>query len=515
MQKKNEIILSICIPTYNRCSYLENTIYSIVSQKKFIETDEVEIIISDNCSSDSTKEISNRFIVIYGNKIKYYRNSENIKDTNFERALSYGNGLFLKLNNDTLAHQANSLDIIIEQIKQNTEYKDILFFFSGLNCQSQILKLYGLDSFIQTVSFHSTSIACFGIWKDDFDLIRDFSRSKDLQLVQVDILLRLISQKKYVTIINISVFKSQTPNTKGGYNIFEIFISNYIGLLSPYIKKNQLSKTTFKKEKTKLLYDFIYTWYCKIHIEKEEGLNFYKNSLILYLIRYYSVIDIFRFYYRTTVQRLNKTQNNDMFNVKKKTRAIFVKKISNLMQEVNTKMEQKNWDQIAKGFHSLGKDCKILPPYFIANQQCISIGENFHASHYLKLHAVIEYHNQFFNPILVIGNNVSLESNCHIGVTNSIHIGNNVLIASNVYISDHSHGQITKDELEIPPMLRPLISKGAIEIGDNVWIGESACILPGVKIGKNAIIGANAVVTKDVPANSVVAGVPAKLIHQF
>ena len=63
------------------------------------------------------------------------------------------------------------------------------------------------------------------------------------------------------------------------------------------------------------------------------------------------------------------------------------------------------------------------------------------------------------------------------------------------------------------PSLRKLYSKGPVIIEDNVWIGEGVAILPNVIIGENSIIGANAVVTKDIPRNSVVGGNPAKIIR--
>jgi acetyltransferase-like isoleucine patch superfamily enzyme len=68
-------------------------------------------------------------------------------------------------------------------------------------------------------------------------------------------------------------------------------------------------------------------------------------------------------------------------------------------------------------------------------------------------------------------------------------------------------------EKDIAPALRDLFSKGPVRIGKRVWIGENACILPGVSIGDGAVIGAGSVVTKDIPPNSIAAGNPAKVIR--
>ena len=93
-----------------------------------------------------------------------------------------------------------------------------------------------------------------------------------------------------------------------------------------------------------------------------------------------------------------------------------------------------------------------------------------------------------------------------------ITIGDGLLTGRYVYIGDNSHGGLTAEESLLPPAQRKLISKGEIVIGNNVWIGDKATILAGVHIGDNVIVAANAVVTKDVQSNNVVAGVPAVVI---
>ena len=117
-------------------------------------------------------------------------------------------------------------------------------------------------------------------------------------------------------------------------------------------------------------------------------------------------------------------------------------------------------------------------------------------------------------PNLSIGSNCSFGAYNHITCANKITIGDSLLTGKWVTITDNSHGETDKDTLGMRPQKRPITSKGPVVIGNNVWIGDKATILPGVTIGDGAVIAANAVVTKDVPAYSVVGGNPAKVIKQ-
>ncbi len=284
--ENNEILLSICIPTYNRAEYLEQTIVSIIKQKIFQETNIVEIIVSDNCSEDNTGEVLKKYLEIYGDKIRYCKNTENIKDKNFEKVLSYGKGVFLKLNNDTLMHNDDTLSKMIKVINQNVNKKDILFFSNGSLNEVSSLNCSDLNEFVKFASFYSTWIACFGIWKVDFEKIDNFSRNAHLQLVQTDVLFRLIESKRAIYIDNSLIFNSLTPSNKGGYNIYKVFVTNYLGLYKEYRISKKISWTTLFIEKYKLMRYFLTPWTLTLWKQKSQ-FSFESKGLLIILLKEY------------------------------------------------------------------------------------------------------------------------------------------------------------------------------------------------------------------------------------
>lgn len=164
--------------------------------------------------------------------------------------------------------------------------------------------------------------------------------------------------------------------------------------------------------------------------------------------------------------------------------------------------------------HWCFKDIKgyLYRPHQLKGLQYISIGYDTGFGRGAILTAWDEFAGCRHTPVIRIGNHCSIGEHSHITACHSITIGDNLLTGRYVYISDNAHGEAVASQLAIPPSQRPLYVKGPVVIGNNVWIGESARILSGVTIGDGAIIGANAVVTHDVPNGAVVGGVPAKVI---
>ncbi len=163
-------------------------------------------------------------------------------------------------------------------------------------------------------------------------------------------------------------------------------------------------------------------------------------------------------------------------------------------------------------FKKVGSNFSVGKDYKIINPKHIEIGDNFSALDRFRIEAWDAYEEKYFEPKITIGNNVIFNTDIHIGCINAITIGDNCLFGSRIYITDHNHGDTSDGMIALAPLKRPLISKGAVRIENNVWIGEGVAIMPGVTIGENSIIATNAVVTKNIPPNAVAAGIPAKVI---
>ncbi|MFC0514813.1 acyltransferase [Mucilaginibacter angelicae] len=170
---------------------------------------------------------------------------------------------------------------------------------------------------------------------------------------------------------------------------------------------------------------------------------------------------------------------------------------------------------ISKEFKSIGGNATIYYPLDLLGGKHITIGENVIIGKRGILTAWDRYGYDSFSPAISIGNRTSIGEDCHITAIHNITIGNNVLIGKKVTISDNSHGQTNIAELNLPPIDRPLYSKGPVIIEDGVWIGDKVTIVANVRLGKNSIIGANSLVTKDVPENCVVGGVPAQILKEM
>lgn len=146
----------------------------------------------------------------------------------------------------------------------------------------------------------------------------------------------------------------------------------------------------------------------------------------------------------------------------------------------------------------------------------VSIGDHcdFDSFAVIECSSRIIVNGQKVIPELTIGNGCVFGEYNHITAVNRIIIGENLLTGRFVLITDNSHGSFAKEELYIHPSSRQIFSKGEVIIGNNVWLGDKVSILPGVHIGDGCVIGANSVVTHDIPPYCMAAGIPAVVIRR-
>src|SRR5215218_3947398 len=111
--------------------------------------------------------------------------------------------------------------------------------------------------------------------------------------------------------------------------------------------------------------------------------------------------------------------------------------------------------------------------------------------------------------VVEIGEKTVMGQECTISAYKRVRIGEQCVIADRAMLIDFDHGVV---EVERPIRVQGIYKRDCI-VGSNVWIGYGACFLRGIRVGDNAIVGTNSVVTRDVPANAVVGGVPAKVIR--
>lgn len=166
---------------------------------------------------------------------------------------------------------------------------------------------------------------------------------------------------------------------------------------------------------------------------------------------------------------------------------------------------------IASAFSKVGPGARISPPFRFSGLRYVSLGSN------VKIHKdcwilTINQSNQLKHPKLVIESGAQIGQGATVSAGLRIEIGEGVLLARNVYISDHSHAF---DRIDLPISDQGITDPKPVKIGPGSWLGQNVCILPGVDIGKNCVIGANSVVKSSIPDYSVAAGAPARVIRRF
>lgn len=445
------MLLSICIPTQNRAAVLQKSLQSIVSQDIFTERDDIEVVVYDSVSSDNTDAVVQEFVDHFQEKVRYVRNATDLFDGNFEHALRQGQGAFLKLANDSLNWLPGSLEKMVRLVEMTLPVKPVLFFLNQSRATEEaITSVSDIDSFLQTASFYITWIGGFGIWKSQLSDMTDFSRQSALKLIQADAVLRLMNQSDTAYVCNLPMFQVQPTGPKWGYDIAEVFGRNYLTILHQFRAK--ISDSTLSMLKKDVLEKHIFPFYCSdVH-------DFGQSDIEKHLVDFADEPYFESMLASAKAQRAREEQKKFQQNapqIWRQRNAHNQTVIRNLF----------DFEKVRVGQATYGP---------------LNIQEWGHP-----------------DEQLTIGHYVSISE----GVT--------FLLGGN-----HPYQGITTFPVKVKYLghAKEAQTKGAITVGDDVWLGHNSMVMSGVKISQGAVVAAGSVVTKDVPAYAIVAGNPARII---
>ncbi len=302
MKNNEQPLLSICIPTFNRGSILKENLLSYIQNKEFDK--DVELIISDNASTDNTQEVCEDFINKYPN-IKYFRNKENIRDKNFIQVLNYANGAYIKLANDWTSPNEQSLKYMKDIIRTNISEKKPIFFTNNYiytKLKNKVIYCKDLDQYIQAISTYVTSNNCFGAWKEQWEKIEDKDKYSKLMLQQVDWSYQIVSKFNGCILYDTEILFPIGLNQLGkrsGYNWFQVHLDYYYRIMQPYIEKGFISSKTLQQDKLYLLKHFRYELIQIYTLLQNKNWQFETQGTFTLLWKYYYNIPIFYFYILT------------------------------------------------------------------------------------------------------------------------------------------------------------------------------------------------------------------------
>ena len=266
---ENSKLLSICIPTFNRSEILDDTLNKLFSNPYF-DANYIEVIVSDNCSTDSTTEVVAKYPLV-----QYYRNLENFLDYNFTIVVGYAKGRYIKIFNDTFSFKPNALNFMIERIRLHENGNKNLFFYPNfMHNQNNKVEINSICSLIRECSFYTTWLASTGFWKKDFDAIEEKNRYTIFRFPQLEWMYSIVKNGNETVIYFEDLFTVAVPSKKGGYNLFDTFVNNYLFI----VRQEKIDFITYEIEKYRLCRYFIYTNLLTLLVYERDNYNFEINN---------------------------------------------------------------------------------------------------------------------------------------------------------------------------------------------------------------------------------------------
>lgn len=280
----NKPLLSICIPTYNRAPFLDECLKQISSQitNEGLE-DTIELLVSDNHSTDDTPDIVKKHIQA-GAKIRYFRNEKNLgMDGNFVNCFKNATGNFIWLLGDDDYLMKGALKLIVEQL--GAQSIGLVHLKTG-NHSNGIIEYSNAEKFLCDVSFWITFISG-NIVNSKFIQNFEFEKYAGTLFSQVPLYMTAANSSKKNVLIDYPILDGgKDAKNNGGYNLYEVFIKNYLGIWKEQMNFYPDFKKIYAKEKINIFRGLIVNRIIQDFILQNNG-NFKKDGAFRIILNYY------------------------------------------------------------------------------------------------------------------------------------------------------------------------------------------------------------------------------------
>ena len=258
----NEILLSICIPTYKRESIVRDMLKSIYSQG--VNHTIFEVCITDNSDTDETKKMLEAEFTGIDN-LKYKKVTCKGFLNSIE-ALKFGQGKFLKLHNDYSYFKPGALQKMISVIKKYEMQQSEIFFSMGELKKKERLKEYiHFNDFMHDIHYFSTWSTSFSIWKSDLEKLLSAEVEINYMYPHTSLLYKLTDKTSYI-VDDYNYVTNAQPKKKGGYNLIDNFVRIYLTMVrKDLLYPGYITTCTYKKIEKNILRFTAYWYYTVMH----------------------------------------------------------------------------------------------------------------------------------------------------------------------------------------------------------------------------------------------------------
>lgn len=263
----DKVLLSICIPTWNRAQFLKLSLDSIKEQLKDIDDNKLEILVSDNCSTDSTSELIKSYIND-GMSIRYNCNKENIGyDGNFLKCIQLATGKYILLLGDDDILLLGTIKYLISILEKDDWG---LVHISSAHSKNDVEIYTDSNECLENIGYWITFISANIFRSDIVPLVGNPERYYRSFFIQIPFYIKsALSCEKNIMVDRLMFDAGLDNSSNGGYNLYKVFIKSYLDIWYEFVESKEIPMSVYKSIRKNMLMKFLINYNYSVLCKRE------------------------------------------------------------------------------------------------------------------------------------------------------------------------------------------------------------------------------------------------------